>query len=71
MKRRDFKLLVMGVLVILGVLGLEHRVVFDLMDLFLNKNNHLFFGNFNSIVKFFHDLELMPVEKEKIVDVPS
>ena len=59
MKRIDLKLLVlvMDVVVILGMLGLEHRVVFDLMDLFLTKNDHLFFDNFNSTVKFFQGFE--------------
>ena len=76
MKRIGLKLPAMGVVIFLGVLGLEHRVVCDLMDPFLNKNNHLFFNNFNSTANFFQDLEkernlCMWNNKKRSWDVPS
>ena len=37
----------MDLVIIVGVFGLVHRVVFDLMDPYLDKNDHLFFDNFN------------------------
>jgi len=37
--------------------GLAYRVVFDLMEDYLDKNHHLFFDNFYSTVKLFQDLE--------------